>query len=231
MTAPIDLTAALYAQRSKPRGDEAEAHVSDLYDCNRKAWMRRNGYEKPPFTRQKQAQFAIGHGYEAEVGNTLRDAGHDVEINRKLEAFGLTGHPDIIDFTLPALIETKTTDKVNPNEFVSKHHALQAAAYALALGFKRAIVLVKYAGSFRGKFSHEEVAYEVDPEEYRATIESRAAEILAVTGPGMPMPEPGPFDLASYDLCVYCDYAQCERNPNYVEPAFEAVAAFAEFSE
>jgi hypothetical protein len=221
----INLTDVLFQQRAKPRGDEAEGHINDLWDCNRKIWYRRNGAKKPPFTRQKLAQFALGRAYEMEVGATLADAGHHIEINKAVTHLGLVGHPDVIDHTLPAIIETKTTDKITPSDTVSTHHAIQASGYAHALGIRRAIVLVKYAGAWKGKFSHEEVAYEVNTRGYQAVIERRAAEILMLTGPGMPMPEPGPFDLADFDLCRYCDYAQCPSNPKHVAPSREELPA------
>jgi len=267
MTAPIDLTAALYAQRSKPRGDEAEAHVADLYGCDRATWYRRNGETPAPFSQTKLAQFAIGNGYEREVGDTLRAAGYRVRIDEDVTIFGLTGHPDIIVMDAPSpgeliavddlrdfleiaepkpglVIEVKTTEARKPKTPLEidkayvgiegapdpgdnpcpPHYAIQAATYALAVGAPRAKVLVKYAGT------HDEREWDIDPEAWRPVIERRAAEIHARTFAGAPIPPAVPDALAPWG-CAYCDWRMCERNPNYVEPAVEAVAAFAEFSE
>jgi hypothetical protein len=203
-----DLTDILFQERQKPRGDEREAHAADLYDCDLKTWFRRNGFQRRPFTKEKQAQFAQGHGYEKEVGHTLAKAGHDVVIDSEVSHLGITGHPDVIDLTDNNLIECKTTMMRKPTG-LSKHHAIQAAFYALAKNLPKAIVLVSHFGSW------EEVAYELDPEDYRATIERRAKEVLERTEPGTVMPDPGPFDLADYDLCKYCDFTQCGKNPNH----------------
>ena len=234
---PIDLTAALFAQRSRPRGDEADAHIQDLYGCDRATWYRRNGEAPEPFTPAKLAQFAIGNGYERAVGDTLRDAGFDVRTGIEVTYRGLTGHPDLPIFVddenagaVPALvIETKTTEARKPkSEEVSPHYAVQVSGYALALAEQyalptppRAKVLVKYAGT------HDEREWDVDPEAWRATIDRRAAEIHERTAPGAPMPPAEPDALAPWG-CAYCDWRMCERNPNY-EPAPTADDLLADF--
>ena len=147
----IDLTRVLYEQRSIQRDDEEKPHISDLYGCDRATWYRRNGYKPEPFTAEKLAQFAIGLGYEMEVGDTLAAAGYTVTIGDTVEYLGLTGHPDIVVWdnekpeTRKLLIEVKTTDLQKPKDTVSPHYAVQAAAYALALNIPDAVVLVKHA--------------------------------------------------------------------------------------
>jgi hypothetical protein len=133
----------LTAQRAIPRGDELLTHVADLTDCLRAVAYRRRGLTPAPFAPQTLAKFAIGHAYEQNTARTLRDAGHEVQESAEVQAFGLDiGHPDIIlDRTV--LIETKTTSGgaryPRSHRFaatakpVSRHHAIQAAAYALAV--------------------------------------------------------------------------------------------------
>ena len=220
MNAPRQLTDALFAARSRPRGDEADAHVADLYACDRATWYRRNGYAPEPFTREKLAQFAIGHGYEREVASSLREAGYMVEQNGEVTICGLTGHPDIVlyavsadgeplNFTVDEVVEVKTTEAGTPKPEVSAHHAIQVAAYALARGASKARVLVKHARS------HVEAEYVVNPEDWRERIVARADEIHARTAKGAPMPPAEPGDLAPWG-CKYCDFRMCERNPNHI---------------
>lgn len=205
----FDLTAILFEQRRKPRGDELEAHAADLYGCDRATWYRRRGLKPLPFTQTKLAQFAIGHGYEAEVRETLTEAGMPLLPDGiPILYLGLTGHPDIVPLSDAPLIEVKTTELVTPKAEVSPHYAVQAAFYALALSIKRAVVLVKHARS------HIEKTYPVHPEDYRALIERRAAEVLARTAPTAPEPPAQPNDLAPWG-CKYCEWAICERNPGH----------------
>lgn len=216
----IDLTDILFAQRSVPRGDELLPHVADLTSCLRATAYRRRGYKPEPFTKTKLAQFAIGRGYEYEVERTLTEAGHVVQADLEVEYLGLVGHPDLfVDGEM--LIETKTTDGgalypkshklAGQQKEVSVHHAIQASAYALALKAEFAVVLVKYA------YGHEEVAHPVNPDEYRDQIEMLAREVIALTGPEMPLPpaEPKPREVVPYDQCSYCDWRACVRNPNH----------------
>jgi hypothetical protein len=218
------LIETLAATRGIPRGDEALTHVADLTTCLRAVAYRRRGATPEPFTARELAKFALGHGYEAEVAHTLTAAGHEVQTGIEVQAFGLDiGHPDIlVDREL--LIECKTTDgganypksdreRAGQPKEVSPHHAIQAATYALALGVPKAVVLVKHAGI--GDRGHEEIAHEIDPEAYREQIEMLAREVVALTGPDMPLPpaEPKPADVVPYDECAYCRYRLCERNP------------------
>lgn len=231
----MDLTAVLFAQRSIPRPDQALTHVADLTSCLRATAYRRRGMQPEPFTARDLAKFAIGHGYEYEVAKTLREAGYDAVEDEEAQGFGLDiGHPDIIvfpdvDADMPNLvIECKTTDgganypksdreRAGQPKEVSVHHAIQAAAYALMVGAPKAVVLVKHAGI--GDRGHEEVAHVVEPEAYREQIEALAREVVALTGPEMPLPpaEPKPREVVPYDECGYCHWRQCERNPNHQE--------------
>ncbi len=218
----IDLIETLYRQRSVPRGDELDAHCADLWACPRATWYRRQGHRPAPFEREKLAQFAIGHGYESEVRETLDAAGlRLLEDGFSVECLGLTGHPDIVVFgkdgvskdgytsyPMDTVIEVKTTELVTPKDEVSPHYAIQVAFYALALGAPHALVLVKHAKS------HAEVAYPVDPEDYRDLIERRAAEVRAQTHPDAPMPPMEPGELAPWG-CRYCDWRRCARNPKW----------------
>ncbi len=218
----FDLTALLFEQRSVPRGDEAQAHIADLYGCDRATWYRRNGYAPEPFSPEKLAQFALGHAYEENVAKTLREAGLRVEEGACVELHGLTGHPDLVvsgidtvtgDTIEPTLVECKTTQKRQPSPEASKHYAVQAAAYALALGLSKAKVLVFH---FVGSFAEAE--YDVDPEAWRATIARRATEIHDRTAPGEQIPPAVPDPLAPWG-CQYCDFRMCEKNPKFVPQA------------
>lgn len=223
----IDLTATLFAQRSIPRPDQSLTHVADLTSCLRATAYRRRGMQPEPFTARDLAKFAIGHGYEAEVAATLAAAGHEPQTGMEVTGFGLdVGHPDIV---LPdLLIECKTTDgganypksdreRAGQPKEVSVHHAIQAATYALMLGLSKAVVLVKHAGI--GDRGHEEVAHVVEPEAYRERIEALAREVVALTGPEMPLPpaEPPPLSVTPYDSCGYCKWTQCHRHPRHQE--------------
>jgi hypothetical protein len=218
------LLQTLYAQRALPRGDELLTHVSDLTKCLRDVAYRRRGYTPAPFTPSELAKFAIGHAYEENAAKTLREAGHEVQENVVVAGFGLdTGHPDfIVDRAL--LVETKTTDggAVYPKSHkragelkeVSVNHAIQASAYALELELPKAIVLVKHAG-----YNHDEMAHVIEPEDYREQIEHLARQVVALTGPDMPLPPavPPSSDVVPYDSCDYCKWYICHENPHHAE--------------
>ncbi len=198
---------ALFAQRSKPRGDEADPHIADIYGCDRATFYRRNGYTPEPINQETHAKFAIGLGYEAAVVQTLRDAGHNVDTGMTVDLLGLTGHPDgLIDYT--TLLEVKTTEARKPKDEVSPHYAIQAAAYAMALGVDDCVVLVKHAGT------HTETEYHFKAAPYASTIVRRAKEIIERTGPGAEIPAAEPSELAPWG-CQYCAWRMCERNPKY----------------
>jgi hypothetical protein len=79
----------------------------------------------------------------------------------------------------------------------------------------RATVLVKYAGV--GEKGHVEHAFDVEPEQYREQIEHLAREVVALTGPEMPLPDavpPGP-DVLPYNACQYCAWHLCPANPKH----------------
>lgn len=234
MNASSGLVQTLFEQRAKPRGDEALTHVADLTTCLRAVAYRRRGVRPDALTQAELAKFAIGLGYEGEVAQTLTDAGHIVEENLEVQPFGLdVGHPDLfVDGQL--LIECKTTsgganypksdkERAGQPRGVSTHHAIQASAYAIGLGATKAVVLVNHIG-----FAHEEVAHDVNPEQYRDQIEMLAREVIALTGPEMPLPaaEPKPLEIVPYDECGYCRYRMCARNPKY-DPALEATEILA----
>jgi hypothetical protein len=231
----------LFAQRSKPRGDELLTHTSDLTGCLRATAYRRRGLTPEPYTAKDQAKFALGHAFEQMTAKTLREAGHDVqegaEVGASLDADAKyfttftdieMGHPDLI-LDNELLIECKTTvaganhpkshARAGQPREVSVHHAIQAAAYALMLGLKKAVVLVAHYG-----FEVVEVVHDVDPEQYRAQIERLAHEVVSKTGPDMPLPpaEPPSSDVVGYSTCDYCPWRMCARNPNYDASLLEA---------
>lgn len=226
----IDLTAVLFAQRSVPRGDELLTHISDNTTCLRAVAYRRRGVIPEPYTANDLAKFAIGHAFEQHVGKTLHEAGHEVQEGVECSGFGLDiGHPDII-LDRELLIETKTTtagvnypksdkERVGQPREVSAHHALQAAAYALALDLPRAVVYVAHLG-----FEVVEAQHEIVPEDYRDQIEMLAREVIALTGPEMPLPPavPKPENIVPYDECGYCRFRVCTRNPKHDPSLLEA---------
>lgn len=243
----LDVTAALFAQRAIPRGDELFTHGQDLVTCLRAVAYRRRGLKPEPHTKRDLAKFAIGHGYEMEVADTLRAAGYDVLHDPKkfvVSAFGIDIiHPDIYLRDANHLVETKTSDgganepqkinnKPNPKagqpKVVSSHHAIQVSLGAIAIAEEAGVdvpaatVLVKHSGV--GDRGHEEVPHTVNPEQYRDIITILAKEVVDLTGPEMPLPpaEPKPEMIVPYDSCGYCRWRQCERNPQHV--AKEAVA-------
>ena len=216
------LLVTLEQQRGTPRGDEALTHVADLTTCLRAVAYRRRGVTPAPLTQAELAKFAIGHGFEYEVAKSLAGAGHEVQEGVEASGFGLdVGHPDII-VDRELLIECKTSaggafyPKSSPRagqpKEVSVHHAIQASAYALMLDLPKAVVLVNHVG-----VTHAEVAHDVDPEAYRDQIEMLAREVVALTGPEMPLPpaEPPPPEVVPFDSCSYCRYRVCERNPKH----------------
>lgn len=225
----IDLTAELFAQRSKPRGDELLPHVADLTSCLRATAYRRRGHNPEPFTPNKLAHFAVGNGYEMEVAETLRAAGHEVVQHLSIDLFGpdgLLGHPDLwVD--REHLIECKTTDWSTPDPEPKPAHVIQASAYALALDAKRTTVLVKYGANFRNPDqSHVERAYEVEPEQFRDWIEEQAGRIIDLTDPAAPLPEavPNPFNVNAKGEnweCRYCAWRLCPEHPRHEEPELQ----------
>ena len=199
--------------------------MADLTTCLRAVAYRRRGVVPEPYTANDLAKFALGHGYEYSTAKTLREAGHEVQENVEVGGFGLdVGHPDlIVDREL--LWEGKTTiagpnypksdkERAGQPREVSTHHAIQAATYALMLDLPRAVVGVLHYG-----FECTEVTHDVNPEDYREIIEERARAVVALTGPEMPIPpaEPPPSDIVEYDVCGYCRFHQCEKNPHHAE--------------
>lgn len=231
------LLQTLFEQRGIPRGDELQTHASDVYACLRATAYRRRGLVPAPFTARELAKFAIGHAYEMELTDTLRAAGHRVEHdpqNFVVSGFGLeVVHPDIlIDDSL--MLEAKTTDamsslepksspRVGQPKPVSPQHAIQVSIAALTVAQARSLpplraaVIVKYAGV--GEKGHEEVAHDVEPEDYREQIDHLARRVVMLTGPEMPLPDAVPpgSDVLSYDACDYCPWFQCQENPRHKE--------------
>jgi hypothetical protein len=216
----IDLTEILFAQRSKPRGDELLPHVADLTTCLRAVAYRRRGYKPEPFTKNKLSQFAIGLGYELSVAADLTAAGHNVEQKLEVEIYGLTGHPDLF-VDREWLIECKTTDWSTPREDASPAHAIQASAYALALDAQFTSVLTKYGPNFRNPdVSHVERDYPINPDQWVTFIAEQAANVIEATDPSAPLPraEPSPLNVNEKGEnweCRYCAWRMCPANPRH----------------
>lgn len=224
-----DILAA--ARRADTRTD-SHAHVADLYGCDRATWYRRNGYEAEPLDDATLRKFDVGHAVEAQIASRLSEAGEHVvcglgvalrveaygldgrnlRMNEETEADEVVGHPDLDLPDHDTLIEVKTTDVRRVADEASPHYALQAAAYALALGRKRAVVHVTHTALY-GK---DEAEYEIDPEQYRARVALRVAEVVELTAPGSPMPDAEPAAESAAFACRYCRWSQCSRNPEHV---------------
>jgi hypothetical protein len=235
----IDLTEALYIQRSKPRGDELLPHVSDLWGCDRATWYRRQDMRPTPFSPETLARFAIGRGYEMTVAQDLKDGGYGISTDVDMTVCGLLGHADIV-ISMPnrehrptGVVEVKTTSLRNPKPYVAPQYAIQVAAYAIGLGLDEGAVFVYHKGSDQERQYRVVVdGLATDPDgagfgaksqwagyTWRQIIEERAQEVLATTGPDAETPPANPGELSPWG-CRYCDWHQCERNPRY-DPAGE----------
>ena len=224
----LDLTEVLFVQRSKPRGDQLDAHVSDISGCDRATWLRRQGQTPVPFTREKLARFAIGRGYEDSIKQDLIASGRAVEQGQVIYLDGVKGHVDlVIDSGEP--IEIKTSGLRSPKKYIATHYALQALSYAIGLGCKAAHILVCHIGDLNRV---TEVQYRVHVDElavapngrafpedsiwYATTwgeiIKSRCVEVKVMTDPKAPIPIAEPGELSPWG-CKYCDWHQCQRNP------------------
>lgn len=223
----LHLDDILFTQRAKPRGDELEAHVSDLYGCDRATWYRRRGEKPLPFTHEKLALFAIGRGYEAIIANDLKAAGFAIDRDVRVTVFGLIGHVDIV-VDDAHVIEVKTTGLRLPKPFVSTHYAVQVAGYAIGRGQPGGIVWVYHKGSdietqyvvVLDALAHDasgasfDLASQWHGASWRSIIEERAREVHELTADTQRIPPADPGELSPWG-CKYCDWAQCERNPKH----------------
>jgi hypothetical protein len=232
----IPLTDILTAARSVPRGDELLAHVSDLYGCDRASWLRRNGFSRKPFSREKLALFAQGLAYEAQVVRDLRAyglsirSGVEVTLHAADDDSIVVGHTDIIVDDI-VVVDTKLTRLRAPKEHVSPHHAIQVAAYAVALGLQHGIILVYHQGSdIERQYDVDVDALALDEDgypmrgrwaglTYREIVYLRVDDVVARTASNAPLPPAEPGDLSPWG-CKYCDWTQCARNPNATAEAF-----------
>ncbi len=231
-----------FAERISERDDVA-LHVSDLGDCSRAVWARRNGKVQLTNDSDTLRKFDMGLDIEDRVGAALRMLDdyvivaqhvHDLEIR----GASAEGHSDFIcrhmtDHSKSFIVEVKSTTfypkQVNgkrtrvapkPDE-VQWHYRLQAASYALEQGFTRFCVLV----ICRESGMMAECWYKT--EDYADEVRKMLAEKYALTKVGAPMPEANPpiqslkRDGTSW-RCRYCKFSACENNVN---PAALEVAA------
>lgn len=200
--------------RKRPeRGDEASAHISDLYGCDLATWARRRGEPQLPFSPQTLVKFQMGRDVEDAIAKGITmsypgDSERDTEVAWALEGGVMVGH---IDIDLPgedAIIEVKSTVFYGktPPENPSEHYIEQAAGYAVALGRKRfAIVVVcRSTGNIR--------TWWYDTADYALETRARALEVLEATDPTVPFaPAANPRQKWA---CSYCNYGACPKNTN-----------------
>lgn len=220
-----------------PRGDEGDRHVADLAGCDRETWARFAGLLDPhdPDTLRK---FADGHDIEnrmlTAIGRHRTDLVLGARVAFSIGFDGIEGrlvdddytpgpgefigHPDgVLD---DMIIECKSTEfMVNRSAGFSRivpttakelqhHYKIQAGAYALALGKKRAIVIIEC------RASGMTTAISFKPELYADEIKQRMRAVLDI---GDDEPEPtlheSTFNKSGQSwLCKYCRFAGCEHN-------------------
>lgn len=219
--------------------DNTVLHVSDLADCSRAVWAKRNGKALEPFNDDTIRKFHMGLDIEERVGKSLAML-ENFEVERQyVHRLGATiGHSDFLarcktdpnrSFVLeiksttfyPKLVNGKRT-RVAPKESeVQWHYRLQAAAYAMSVDFSRFCIFIVCRES--GMVA--ECWYKT--EDYRDAVTTALEEKVALTGIGDPMPPAEP-PIETYNAkgvswrCNYCSFSACEKNEN---PAALEVAA------
>lgn len=142
----------------------------------------------------------------------------------------IIGHPDAVLATLdgetPILVEVKSTRFWDNGKSVpdkpTYDYAMQAAAYALALGITWAWVIVSCVISLLTTPS--KAPFKFDANKYRTDITKAILERRDATKPGAPEPPPEPPSFADRDRprpgqavnwkCEYCNYGACQKNQN-----------------
>ena len=216
------LDAALRAK--PPRGDEAYAHVSDLYGCDLATWARRSGLPELPFLPQTLVKFELGHAVEAFVADAIAAQYPRAIRNERLgwdpvtgacAPLGedeapppgwLVGHTDL-DLPDGPLLEIKSTvfwGGKEPQD-AQRHYVEQTAGCATAR--RKATFGIIEVDRSSGKV----VPFWFDAADYREWARERAIEVLHATNPTNAAPAPAPrTDWA----CKTCRYAACSQNRN-----------------
>jgi hypothetical protein len=220
----------LLSQRPN-RGDESELHVSDLSDCARAVWARRNGKILLQNNEDTLRKFEMGFDVEDRVGSVL-DTLEDYTIERGVvHRLGeAKGHSDFVarhktDASQDFVCEVKSTTfypkqvngkriRVEPKRSeVQWHYRVQATAYAIEQNIgKVCIVIVCRESGMMGEywFTTDDLADVVGRE-----LEEKAK----LTAIGAPMPPPAP-PVESYNWkgeswrCKFCKFSACEENKN-----------------
>ncbi|SRR5258708_243255 len=211
--------------------DNTILHVSDLADCSRAVWAKRNGKAMEPFDDSTRRKFDMGIDMEERVGKALDLLeGHEVERQHVHHLGDAEGHSDFLvrHKTEPKrsfVVEVKTTTfypkmvagkrtRVEPKaDEVQWHYRIQAAAYALECGFPRfCVVIVCRESGMMAEYWYETA-------DYANYVVDALAEKTALTQVGGPMPPAEP-PKESYNYkgeswrCKYCSYSACEKNEN-----------------
>jgi len=211
--------------------DNTALHVSDLSDCSRAVWAKRNGQALEPFNDDTRRKFDMGIDLEERVGRAL-DLLEDYVIVRQYEHhLGVAiGHSDFIcrHKTNPKhsfVVEVKSTTfypkLVNGKRFrvppkkdeVQWHYRLQAAAYALEQKFTKFVLVIICRES--GMLAE----HWYDTKDYEDAILAALDEKTGLTAVGDPMPAAEPPAYA-YNAkgknwrCSYCTFSTCEKNEN-----------------
>lgn len=195
-----------------PRGDEHVPHVADLSGCDRATGARYQGL-LAPFDADTLRKFKMGNDIENDVltaiGRHRPDLilgmrvaisigldgveGHIVDDDYVPRPDEIVGHPDGV---LPELLlEVKSTEFMSERtppyqrivpvsvKELQHHFQVQAGAYALGLGIKRAVVIIQC------RASGIESGISFDPRTMETEICDRIRAVLAIKRNGT-LPEP-----------------------------------------
>lgn len=239
------------------RDDTDKCHVSDLYGCARAVWARRNMQTLEPKGPDTLRLFRMGHLIEKDILDALaipaQDrnvlvaltasfdiVGHelspDMDLNAMLAEYTI-GHIDAVDRDMKLVIEVKSTNvgKNRAYKTVMPHDEcefkyewrLQAATYALAMGYQHARIICVD----RGTLQVAVLTFDVEP--YRNAVYRRLLRTNPATMRNAPMPPADPPDetRTAYGstiapggahpdqvtreswLCKgYCDFLACPAN-------------------
>lgn len=223
--------AAALRKSNTDRGDEREAHVSDLYGCDLATWARRRGLPQAPFEARTLVKFQMGNQGEADLATPIlaflesegwavrRDVAvwwdpnanaHTLTEPREREGL-IIGHLDLLAERGPERMvgEIKTTSFLRGivPTLPSLHYAQQAAGYAVAVLADSAFVQIRCRES--GK---DAPTFWVDLDAMRPWVIERGLALIANTDPAVPFaPKANPQHAW---LCKTCRYAPCPMNKN-----------------
>lgn len=223
-----------FSERIHDRDDLA-LHVSDLADCSRAVWARRNGKVRLPHNADTQRKFDMGLDIEERVGKVLANMNdyvceHGLVHELEISGASAEGHSDffmrhVSDASLNFIVEVKSTTfypvtvngkksrEIPRIEKTSWHYRIQAASYALERGCPRfcMIIICRESGMMAEHW--------FDTVDYANDVRKALKEKYALTGVGAPMPPAEP-PKESYNAkgkswrCSYCPLASCEKNEN-----------------